>query len=350
MSLSTSQWQYLYGKPQSQGQLKTQLADFQVQEVLGYEPSGEGEHCYLWLRKTQLNTAFVAEQLAAFAKVPLRAVTYAGRKDKYAVTEQWFGVHLPGKIEPDWSQFSLQGAEILNHSRHNKKLRTGALKGNRFNLIIRNLQADATLENRLTSISQHGVPNYFGDQRFGNEGGNLYLANRMLDGETIRNRNKRSMAISALRSWLFNEMVSARIANGNYRTILLGDAMQLFGSNSFFIQDEAIDASLERLKTGDINITAPLWGAGNLPSKHTAESFEKDIAEANIGVCDGLAALGLKQERRSVHLQPRDMQWQISNDTLNISFELPSGSFATSVMREIIQPISPEQDNEIIAE
>lgn len=120
MILNTQQWAYLYGQPETTGIIKQQPQDFIVREVLGFEPCGEGEHIFLWLRKSGLNSAFVAERLARFAGVHPRAVTFSGRKDKHAVTEQWFGVHLPGKRDPDWKEFSLPGAEILKAGRHNK--------------------------------------------------------------------------------------------------------------------------------------------------------------------------------------------------------------------------------------
>lgn len=343
-ALANSKWQYLNTPPSTTGVLKQQLEDFQVQEILGYEPCGEGEHCYLWVKKSQLNTAFVAEALAKFAQVPLRAVSYAGRKDKYAVTEQWFGVHIPGKTSPDWSQFTLEGASVLKHIRHNKKLRTGVLKGNRFTITIRQLTASSDLEQRLTNVANNGVPNYFGEQRFGNNNSNLHLAQLMLQGEEIRNRNKRSMAISALRSWLFNQVVSERISKNLYQTILTGDAMQLSGSNSFFIELPETANSVERLSTGDINITAPLWGKGEIVSQDQAALFEQQVTQQYPDICNGLVALGLKQERRSIHLQPKDMQWKIDNDKLTVSFELPSGCFATSVMREIVSPLSENND------
>lgn len=337
MNLTTDHWHYLHQAPESTGIIKQRLEDFQVTEILGYEPCGEGEHVYLWVRKVELNTAFVAEALAKFAGVPLRSVTFAGRKDKYAVTEQWFSVHIPGKNMPDWSQFVLDGATILSFKRHNKKLRTGVLRGNRFIITVRDLKAAVDLEASLKQIQEKGVPNYFGEQRFGNKNSNLYLANLMLGGETIRNRNKRSMAISALRSWLFNEVVSQRIANELFNKVLEGDAMQLAGSNSFFIQTADATDTESRMSEGDVSITAPLWGSGNLATKADAAEFEVQAVAPFQVITEGLVDLKLKQERRSLHLQPQNMQWQIDDDALVLSFELPSGCFATSVLREIIK-------------
>lgn len=335
MILDPQQWAYLHGKPQASGLLKQQPDDFVVKEELGFEPCGEGEHIYVWLRKSGLNSAYVAEQLARFAGVHPRAVTFSGRKDKYAVTEQWFGVHMPGKHDPDWKDFSLPGARILETKRHHKKLRTGIHKGNKFELVLRNLQHSDTLEQRLKKLSQ-GVPNYFGPQRFGSNNGNLHLGLRMLQGESIRNRQKRSMAISALRAWLFNQTLSERIRLGHFDKILTGDIMVLSGSNSYFCA-EAVDEALEnRLGSGDILLSAPLWGQGLPDSRSDALKFEQQVAGQYEMLSKGLEELGLKQDRRAINLLPKNPQWQIADDTLKLTFSLPPGGFATALIREVL--------------
>lgn len=334
-------WQHLFSAPLATGRLKVELEDFKVSENLGYLPCGQGEHIYLWVRKTALNTAYVAEQLAQFARVHPRAVTYAGRKDKYAITEQWFSVHKPGKAEFDWSQLTLEGVEVLQAIRHDKKLRTGVLKGNRFSITVRELSATEGLEQRLLQIQKQGVPNYYGAQRFGDSrydqrGGNLVLAEKMIEGEPIRNRNKRSMAISALRSWLFNEYVSSRLQSATYQNPISGDVMILDGSASYFVAPEIDDAIHKRLMVKDIHMSAPLWGQGELASQHAAFDFEQHLAMDNVKVTQCLAELGLKQERRALKLFPQNMTWQLEADKLLIEFDLPAGAFATSVIRELV--------------
>ncbi|WP_088330132.1 tRNA pseudouridine(13) synthase TruD [Lacimicrobium sp. SS2-24] len=338
--MDTHHWAYLYGPPKSRGILKQEPQDFIVKEHLGFEPCGEGEHIFVWLRKTGLNTAFVAEQLARFVGVHPRAVTFSGRKDKHAVTEQWFGVHLPGKHEPVWRDFDLPGATILASNRHNKKLRTGTHKGNRFELCLRDIQADPSLEARLEKVKL-GVPNYFGEQRFGIAQGNLHLGMRMLEGETIRNRQKRSMAISALRAWLFNQTLSERIEGGHFANMLPGDIMILAGSNSFFCAQQVEEALLCRLTQGDIQLSAPLWGEGQPESQGDALRFEQEVADRYATLSAGLAGLGLRQERRPLKLLPEDLSWQLSDDQLKLSFSLPPGGFATAVVRELMMTVEP---------
>lgn len=344
--MQTDHWQYQYPKLAISGLLKSSAEDFRVTEQLGYEPTGEGEHIYLWVQKTGLNTAYLAEQIAKFTKLPLRAVTYAGRKDKYAQTLQWFSVHLPGKGEFDWSQFSEPGAQVIRAIRHNKKLKTGVLKGNQFDITLRQLTSTEGVEPRLQLIKQQGVPNYFGQQRFGDQrydprGGNLVLAEKMLHGEIIKNRNKRSMAISALRSWFFNEMVHKRLVNQHFAEPLCGDVMQLAGSQSFFVATEINQDILARLQSRDIYMTAPLWGAGSPASELDSSTFEKHCALNAQKATDTLAALGLKQERRAIRLFPDDLEWEISDNNLRLSFSLPAGAFATSVIREVMEVKQP---------
>jgi len=384
MSLSISHWSRLYGDALGYADLKREMHDFIVEEQLGFEPSGEGEHIFLWLEKANLNTAFVAESLAKFSKLHLRDITYAGRKDKFALTRQWFGVHIANKTEPNWDEFKLDGAKILKVTRNDRKLRVGVLKGNKFELILRNLrpsiehdsQFDAdsffeALTHRLQLIKQQGAPNYYGSQRFGEvrippqepqiigseqtgsqqadaeqsisthslrQGGNLSLAEKLISGEAIRNRNKRSMAISALRSWLFNEIIHERIVQDGFHQALLGDAMQLSGSNSFFVfDDEAEQAKiLQRLAEFDINITAPLWGDGRLHTVKAAKDLELNCAGKFPEITQALNALGLKQERRAIRIIPQDFKWQLEDTDLKMQFSLPAGCFATSIVRELV--------------
>lgn len=351
MELTTQHWDYLYGRPVSTGLFKFQADDFQVTEDLGYEPTGDGEHQFVFIEKENTNTAFLAEQLARYTGLPLRQVTYAGRKDKYAVTRQWFGLHAPGKPDFDFSDWQLEGVKVLKHTRHNKKLKTGQLRGNAFQIQLRQVNNIEAVEETLAQIARHGVPNYYGEQRFGvmrmndqgevMRGGNLVLAERMIQGETIRHRNKRSMALSALRSWLFNEVVSTRLSNQQFNQVLPGDALALTGSNSFFIDDGSDTRLQQRYASGDLSPTAPQWGAGSVPSEGEARALEQAVADANPAVSNFLATAGFAQERRAIKIWPEQLEWLGKGDTLTLSFSLPSGCFATSVLRECVDMVTP---------
>jgi tRNA pseudouridine13 synthase len=145
LNLNVEQWRHLHQGPLFKAQIKTQLSDFKVLETLSFEPSGDGEHTFLHIEKTGLNTAYVAEEIAKFAKLPLRAVSYAGRKDKFATTSQWFGIYFGGKqgkgaVVPDWQTLSIPGVRILDITKNQRKLRTGAIAHNGFEIILRNLR------------------------------------------------------------------------------------------------------------------------------------------------------------------------------------------------------------------
>ncbi len=353
MNFPACDWHYLFGKPTCRAQFKTTLSDFLVEEDLGYALSGEGEHTYVQIQKTNLNTAYVAEQLAKFTQLPLRQISYAGRKDKYATTTQWFGVHNPQHKPLVWRDFTLDGVQVLDAQQHHKKLKVGALKGNQFTIRLRQCEHLDNLLERIVLVASDGVPNYYGQQRFGEMhyrdehgqsgvklGGNLTLAAELVAGRPIKNRNKRSLAISALRSWLFNRAVSARIEQQLFSVPLTGDAFILNGSNSFFVADNIDDLIIKRLAEGDIHLSAPLSGAGQLITKAASHAFESDLLSGYPEVTETLTKLGLKQERRALRLLPQDLTCEPLSEQEGdcvLRFYLPSGTFATSVLRELCQ-------------
>ncbi|MEG3766574.1 tRNA pseudouridine(13) synthase TruD [Alteromonas sp. 14N.309.X.WAT.G.H12] len=349
--LSTEHWRFATTPPTSTAVFKRDPEDFVVTEDLGYALTEEGEHQFIWVEKTQANTAWVAEQLAKFTGLPLRNVSYAGRKDKYAVTRQWFGLHAPGKADFDFTSFAVPGVKVLSAHRHNKKLRTGQLKGNRFSITLRNLTESDGFIKALNYVNKHGAPNYFGEQRFGQvrideqgqrmEGGNLQLGARMIANEVIRNRNKRNMALSALRSWLFNEVLSQRIEQGLLDSVIPGDALMLSGSHSFFINTDNDPAFSDRYAERDLSPTAPLWGAGAPPTDQEALALEQAVASNHGPLAGFLEQTGMKQERRPIKIWPQQLEWQHKGDTVILSFSLPAGCYATTVLRECVTLISP---------
>ncbi|MBW8185540.1 tRNA pseudouridine(13) synthase TruD [Shewanella nanhaiensis] len=326
---------YLHGKPTSKADLRTHNSDFQVQEILPFVPTGEGEHHLLHIRKEGLNTNDVATLLSGFAHVHPKEVTYAGQKDKNAITEQWFGVRIPGKETPDWASLNSDQLTVLSSSRHSKKLRIGALAGNRFTLTLRNVTKMNEVIARLELIKQTGVPNYFGEQRFGHDGKNLVFGRQMLTGRKVKDRKKRSIYLSAVRSYLFNISVSARLAEHGLSK-LAGDCVMLAGTKSYFTAEQWDDATIKRLDEKDIQLSAPLWGRGAALSQGDAAEFEaKALAEFETDR-DGLEHAGLTQERRTLLSEPQHLSYeQEGDDTLLIKFALPAGCYATSVLREL---------------
>ena len=327
---------YAYGTPPLAAQLRSSPEDFLVEEILGYEADGEGEHALLWVEKRGANTDWVARELARFAGVPPLAVGYAGLKDRHAVTRQAFTVQLAGKPDPDWHAFPHAEVKVLAAARHKRKLKRGALRGNRFVLVLRQVEGDrARAEEVLGRIAVRGVPNYFGEQRFGRGGGNVEQARAMFAGRRV-DRDKRSFLLSAARSHLFNEVLAARVERDAWDSPLDGEIWSLAGTRSWF-GPEPFDAALaDRLARGDIHPSGPLWGQGETLARGEAAELETAIALANADLVEGLAAARMDQERRPLRLMPQQLRWRwLESDALELAFELPAGAYATVVVREL---------------
>ncbi|MBT1443375.1 tRNA pseudouridine(13) synthase TruD [Shewanella sp. JM162201] len=325
---------YLYGKPEVKADIRSHNSDFQVKEILPFVPEGEGEHHLIHIRKDGLNTAQVAEMLSKFAGVHPKEVTFAGQKDKNAITEQWFGVRIPGKETPDWAAMSNEQLTVLSFARHSKKLRTGALSGNRFTLVLRNVSNPQALVERVKQIEQGGVPNYFGEQRFGHDGGNLIKARQMFQGRKVKDKNKRSLYLSAVRSELFNQVASARLTRFGAAPIE-GDCVMLSGSRSFFTAESWDDTLTKRLAEQDIQLSVPLWGRGLPLAVGQAGEFEAEVLLPFALERDGLEKEGLSQERRALLLRPEQLSYKVDGNAVTLDFCLPAGAFATSVLREL---------------
>lgn len=327
---------YLFGAPKPTGKLRAAIDDFKVFEVMPFSPCGEGEHLLIHIRKTGANTVFVARELAKYFKVKEGFVTYAGLKDRFAITEQWFGVHVPGKEKYDLSDLAIEGVEVLSYARHNKKLRTGALTGNRFEIKLSQVTDIEELRRRWHAISEHGVPNYFGEQRFGINGGNIKRAEELFSGKKVKDKKKRGMYLSAARSLIFNHVVSHRIEQSLFDNMLDGDVVMLNGTQSVFLAEKIEDDLIKRLNEKDIDITAPMWGAGELMTTEKANELEAVVSENYSLFCDGLPRFGLKQERRKIRLSLKDCTISTHEDNVTVGFFLPAGSYATTVMRELL--------------
>ena len=337
---------YLHGKPESSGLLRSQITDFKVYEKLPYLPCGEGEHLFVHIRKTGANTLFVARELAKYFQVKEQLVSYAGLKDRFAVTEQWFGVHVPGKQEYNLDDLNIEGVEVLSYQRHNKKLRTGALTGNRFELILRDVTAIKAFTERWQKIVEQGVPNYFGEQRFGIGGGNIERALGLFSGQKVKDKKKRGIYLSAARSHIFNAVLNERIQQQCFDKVAVGDVLMLAGTQSVFHLDEIDDTIKQRFVDKDVDITAPMWGAGELMTSDEPLNLEQKIAGEHPEFCQGLPRFGLKQERRRIRLtisetdleslSTEEGSAQKEHNAVKISFFLPAGCYATTILRELL--------------
>lgn len=332
-------WPAALGAPVLSGRIRATPEDFRVEELPGFEPSGGGEHLLLTIEKRGMNTAFAARLIAQWAGIHEAGVGYAGLKDRHAVTVQRFSVHLPGREAPDIAALEAhEGLRVLAAERHAKKLPRGALAGNRFVLVLRDVQGEgAAIEARLHDIAGRGVPNYFGEQRFGRGGDNVANALAMFGGRRVP-REQRTHLLSAARSQLFNRVLAARVEAGNWDSALDGEVWMLDGSRSVF-GPLPFDATLqERLTRFDIHPTAPLWGRGALRSEGDAAALESAALadDESLALRKGLEAAGLKQERRATRLRPDDLAWSwLEGDVLELRFSLPPGAYATTVLAEL---------------
>lgn len=336
-NFSLNKLTHAFGGPVGNGVLRASPEDFFVEESLSFPLSGEGEHLFLFIEKREANTDEVARLLAKLAAVKAGSVSFAGLKDRHAITRQWFSVALPGKPDPDFSHLPAN-IRILRSSRHSKKLRRGTLKSNRFELVIRDFQGDAALLNeRLEQIKEHGFPNYYGEQRFGREYGNLSCAIPILARGRTR-RKAEGIYLSAVRSMLFNTVLSQRIEeqcwNSNPRA---GDVMQLAGSSSLFNAAPGDMDIAKRLATSEISITGPLAGRDNrIMPLDEAKQYETQILSPYSFWTDGLEKCGLDADRRALRAEAMELEWIFNDRLLKLEFSLSKGSYATALTREII--------------
>ena len=336
---------YLNGKPTATAKIKAQPEHFQVNEILGYEFAGSGEHLMVHIRKTGENTSFVANELAKACGVKSKDVSWAGLKDRHAVTQQWLSVHLPKGETPDFSAFLAQypSIEILETTRHNKKLRPGELAGNHFTVTLSEVSDVDSVLKRLESIAKTGVPNYFGSQRFGNQGSNLEEARRWgRDNVRTRNQNKRSLLLSAARSWIFNSIVSARIEQGFFSQVIDGDLVQREAEQ--LLVDSSNKSMLEeQVLQGVADITAAMAGDNALPTQTEALALEQPHLDAEPDLMALIRGNRMRHDRRAVSLKAQDLTWSSDNDSVTLSFSLDSGCFATAIVRELIEEVEVER-------
>jgi tRNA pseudouridine13 synthase len=345
-------WPRVHGEPVCSAVLRSRPSDFQVVEELGFAAAGDGEHDLLHIEKTGTNTEWLARQLARHAGVPTVDVGYAGLKDRDAVTSQYFTVRRPNRDGTDWSALVLDGVRILEIERHNRKLRRGAHTGNRFRIAIRGsglLEKASLISARWQQLTLVGVPNYFGSQRFGRNGSNLDLARSVLAGKRVK-RDKRSFAISAARSFLFNEILAARIGAGSWDRLLAGELANLDGSGSVFAITDPTPELRERCAAQDIHPTGCLWGDGAPLSTGAAAALETAALVSWPDLTDGLLRARVAADSRALRVVPRDTGLELGPsdaaeddadpadkmDVVWLSFRLPRGAYATAVLRELI--------------
>lgn len=360
--------------PIKQALYKAKPEDFVVNERLEVDFTDAGEHLWLHIEKSGINTAYLAKLLSEWADIPLRDVGYSGLKDRQALTTQWFSLRLPKKQKPD-SDFAPvdikehETVKIIAEHWHNKKLNRGTHNANQFVITLRDIEfaKDQTLgdkssvEQHLQTISETGVPNYFGPQRFGFGGNNIrealnLFARPLKSTSSAKKKNKRksavreqnSMELSAARSLIFNQILAARVQDGSWNTGLNGEVFNLNGSGSIFASEHMDETLQARVASGDIHPTAVMWGAGNDKVAGDAAELENTVVQQDAllaALATGLEQREVKAQRRALRLPVEDLSWRWADEqdeeqTLVLSFTLTTGSFATSVLASVVEHLT----------
>jgi tRNA pseudouridine13 synthase len=318
------------------GRIRVLTQDFVVEEIPAYSPSGDGEHLFLWVEKSGMDTPQLARLMARELELPEREVSYAGLKDRQALTSQFYCV--PARVEGKVPTLHLAGAKVHRWVRHRNKLRTGHLRGNRFQVRIREVHNPEAATAVLAELRRTGFPNYFGPQRFGATGNNAALGKGILLGKSSGvSRFERKLYLSAYQSLLFNRLLAARIEQGTLEHAMLGDVMQKMDSGGIFLCEDP-SAEQARLERFEISPTGPLFGP-KMP-RPGGEVAEREDAVLR---AEGLTLEGFSQGRGETAGGRRAYRLPLGNPGLRqqdkdlwISFELPKGSYATVVLHELM--------------
>ena len=322
-----------HGEPLGRARFRVVPEDFLVDEELPFTPDGHGEHLLVQVEKRDHNTAWVAQRLSQFAGIHPRLASWSGRKDRHAVTRQWFSLQLTGRPDPDWAALQEPGVRVLASVRHGRKLRVGTHRLNRFVITLRDVDAaPAAVAARLACLVTAGVPNYFGEQRFGSDDGNLAQARAAVaSGRLPASPGRRGLVISALRSAIFNEVLDARVRDGSWTRVLPGERVMLDGAGGRWFDEDGDPALAARCAALDVHPSGPLAGAGEAAVLEAAVTGRYDDALA------ALARWRVDADRRALRSRVLDLahDWPAPG-VLRLSFALWRGSYATALLRELL--------------
>ena len=334
-------WPHVYGAPTARATFKSTPDDFHVNELFKGSFSGAGEHILLNIEKRGLTTGDLIKSLARLINKPIKMISYAGLKDRQALTTQWISIHAPGEVIEGIGELKSAGWCVLEHTRHHKKLRPGFLTGNQFMVRLRDVSDMANLLERIELVKTFGVPNYFGEQRFGREGGNLIKAEAMLvQNRKVKDRFLKGIYFSAARSWLFNLILSKRVQQKTWNIPIAGDVMHLSGTRSVFTIDAVDDTLFQRINEKDISPASPLPGKGLAMAKGDAQQLISETYNAWKPWIEGLEKHGVEEAWRANILSVEALEYSIRDDTIELTFTLPAGSYATTVLRELVTYVS----------
>jgi tRNA pseudouridine13 synthase len=334
--------------------LRVEPEDFFVEEVPAYEPTGSGEHLFLWLEKRNLSADRLIRHVARCLDLPSREVGCAGLKDTRAVTRQYLSV--PASCEPKLTGIDSDRVQLLAARHHGNKLRTGHLRGNRFEIRIREPEAGALERARaiLAILHQKGVPNYFGPQRFGRDGETGAIGMALLRGErhpafarVDRGRRGflRRLGLSAAQSLLFNECLARRLRDGLLHQLLAGDVCQVCASHGpFLVEDVAREQA--RFDAREIVPAGPLFGPRMRAAQgEVAQREEEVVREAGLDTTQFAGHGKLLRGARRAYLTWPELEVAPEGEDLRVRFTLDRGSYATVVLDEITKAADGESES-----
>jgi len=365
---SFSELAFVYDKPQCKAVLKQDFADFQVEEIIGFEFSGSGNHLCLQIRKINQTTIEVAQKIAKTFALKLSDVGYAGMKDKRGICTQWFSIPKNNRDKVDPARLLTENIEVLDVRDNDRKIRKGSHQENSFRIRLQKVQgAETDLQARVKKAGKFGVPNYFGPQRFGKSMRNVrraidYFAQE--HNKPMRDRLQKSMMLSASRSFLFNQILSYRVENCSWAQILPGEILSLDGTSRFFIPgtnekkgrgsvdtlpEQELNHEMElqaRLVNLDIHPSGLLFGACKPTERYrvreAVESLESAVVSRYPELCQGLLGLKVASARRALRLVPRNIKTEIiGSGVVELEFTLTTGGYATTVLRELCMAEEP---------
>lgn len=328
----------LTGPPPLSGALRARPEDFVVDEVPAYLPEGKGEHLYVRFEKTDIDTQEAVRRIARALGVDPRQAGVAGLKDRRAITRQW--ASFPSAASPSALEETIDGVRVLEVSRHTNKLRTGHLRANRFEILLRDAGSEGLEEaaRRVGELERRGVPNYFGEQRFGRGGANLGAARAwILDGgRAPRDRFQRKLMVSVLQAALFNELLAERVSEGTFDGALEGDLLRKEDTGGLFVcTDPAVDGP--RAARFEVSATGPMFGARMRWPEAEARGRELAALERCGMAPDDLERFRASGEgtRRPYRVRPEGLTLRCEPEGVRLGFTLPSGAYATVVLREL---------------
>jgi tRNA pseudouridine13 synthase len=334
--------------PGISGRIRAEPEDFVVEEIPAYDRSGVGEFLFLWIEKRGMGAEHFVREVARRLGIRPGDVGTAGIKDRHAVTRQWISV--PAVVQGRLSSLDGDGIQLHGVERHSNKLKPGHLRGNRFNILVRDPLPNASeqVPQLVERIRQCGIANFYGSQRFGRDGETARLGWAILRGEPpplqpggTKSRVSpflRKLALSAVQSALFNRYLAKRVSDGLMQTVLEGDVMAKWPVGGMFVAED-VAAEQARFDRHEIVSAGPIFGKKTFAARGISAEREAEVL-SEVGIDSGaFRSFGklLQGTRRHNIVYVDDLTATVESSGVRLDFSMPAGSYATVLLREIMK-------------